>query len=266
MSESHQTAPRLPGRPWIWFDLDDTLWDFSGNSLKALAEVYGAYSLDRLWPTLQEWYDSYHAVNSELWVEYAHGRISRDYLRMERFRRPLVGAGCPDGEARRLSAQMDTDYLARLGRMTATVPGARGLLERLRPYYNIGVLSNGFRPVQYDKMKSAGIYGLIDCTVLSDEIEVNKPDPRLFDYACRKGGTDADRCLLIGDNPETDIAGALNAGWQAVLFCPAAAGGTAPAIPGHEAVNVPVAIHLDQIWPLYDPNLPLPAVIIKKSR
>ena len=223
MSEQKLFAgERLAGRPWIWFDLDDTLWNFHDNSLVALREIYREYELDRFWPTEQQWLDDYHAVNDELWRLYSRGEITRDVLRMERFRRPLVSAGCADAEAREMSAMLDSVYLGKLGKMSGTVPGAYDVLNRLRPFYNIGILSNGFAEVQYGKMASAGLSPLIDCVVLSDEMEINKPDRRLFDYACRKAGTEAGQCLLVGDNPDTDIAGAVGAGWKAIYFCPQA--------------------------------------------
>lgn len=214
--------PRLPGRPWIWFDLDDTLWDFRGNSLIALDDVYRHFDLGRLWPHSTLWFDVYHRVNDELWQAYSRGEIQRDYLRMELFRRPLVSAGCTDAEARRLSTLMDSYYLGLLARMGTTVDGALPLLRRVHPSYNIGVLSNGFAEVQYGKMDSAALTPLIDCVVLSDEIEVNKPDSRIFDHACAKAHTCPEMCLMIGDNPDTDIAGAVGAGWKAIYFCPRA--------------------------------------------
>ena len=98
-------------------------------------------------------------------------------------------------------------------------PGAKTLLDTLAAKgYKIGVLSNGFKEVQYDKLRSAGVLEMIDCMVLSDEIDVNKPDKRLFDYALQKAGTTAAESILIGDNPDTDIKGAINAGWKAIFF------------------------------------------------
>lgn len=206
---------------WVWLDLDDTLWDFRNNSLVALAEVYDRMDLGRFWKTCAAWMDDYHAVNDELWGLYAPGLITRDFLRMERFRRPLVQAGCPDADARELSVLMDPMYLGALARMERTVDGALDLLRRLRDrHYNIGILSNGFREVQHGKMRTSGIDRFVDAVVLSDEIDVNKPDARIFRHAERKAGTDAARCVMIGDNPATDIKGALDAGWAAVWFNP----------------------------------------------
>ena len=57
-----------------------------------------------------------------------------------------------------------------------------------------------------------------DAVVLSDDIGVNKPDKRIFDHALKKSNALADCTLIIGDNPDTDIAGAVNAGWHAIYF------------------------------------------------
>ncbi len=97
--------------PWVWFDLDDTLWDFRGNSHVCLSEVYGEFGLERYFGSVDRWRDSYHDVNHRLWDMYNRAEISGAVLRMERFRLPLVGAGCTDAEARRLSLEMDGDYL-----------------------------------------------------------------------------------------------------------------------------------------------------------
>lgn len=264
LTTQNDGAARVPGRPWVWFDLDDTLWDFRGNSLVALEQVWNDFELFRYFPVLQDWMDSYHRTNDALWRDYAAGVIQRDYLRMERFRRPLAEAGCPDREARCLSDRMDGHYLGLLRGMGGKVDGAMDLLRRLRPLYNIGVLSNGFAEVQHGKMETAGLTPLIDCVVLSDEIEVNKPDRRLYDHACRKARTTAAQSILIGDNPDTDIAGAIGAGWRAIFFCPDEARyNTLNFSEAHP--QVPVVRSLRQIEAGDSPENTLLGLIIKKS-
>ncbi|MBO4380143.1 MAG: HAD family hydrolase, partial [Muribaculaceae bacterium] len=79
---------------------------------------------------------------------------------------------------------------------------------------------NGFSGVQERKLKNAGLK--VDVVVLSDEIDINKPDRRLFDYALQKSGATAEESLMVGDNPLTDIAGAIKAGWRSILYKPTA--------------------------------------------
>lgn len=207
----------------VWVDLDDTLIDFTTNAHSALCRMWADEPLlQRLFDSAEVWARRYEEYNMALWAEYNVGRISREFLRMERFRRPLAEAGLGDAQAREVSARYDVLYLDYLSTEKAQMPGAMRLLERLRKCgVRIGCLSNGFKEVQYRKMHAAGLDGKIDLTVLSDDIGVNKPDRRIFDYAMqRSGDADPEHHLMIGDNPETDIGGALAAGWGAVWYHP----------------------------------------------
>lgn len=199
-------------RPWVWFDLDDTLWDFTGNSLKALAVLYEKYSLYKLWPDVQQWLDSYHAENSRLWQLYNVGKINAATLRRQRFAVPLSKAG---GDSS-LAEVLDKDYLHILSDYPETVKYAPELLARLSTQYNIGILSNGFADIQQRKLHASGLDRYVGAIVLSDDIDVPKPDVRIFRYAMQRAGLPGRNSIMVGDNPQTDILGALNAGWSAV--------------------------------------------------
>lgn len=207
----------------VWIDLDDTIIDFHANSRAALANLYHQRSFDILWPTVDDWIAAYERHNISLWVDYSVGIIDNATLRLERFRRPLTEAGVADADARKLSPDLDPQYLDLLAQEKKLIPGAIELLDALRGRsLTIGVLSNGFADVQHRKIARAGLTDKIDITVLSDDIGVNKPDTRLFRYAqSRTPWPDNPSAhLMIGDNPATDIGGALKAGWQAVWFNP----------------------------------------------
>ena len=186
----------------VWVDLDDTLIDFT--------------------------------TNLTLWAQYNVGRITRDYLRHQRFYLPLSEAGASEAEADTTARRFDTLYLDYLAREKALMPGAMDLLKYLRSRgMRIGCLSNGFKEVQYRKIRSAGLEPWIDIVVLSDDIGINKPDPRIFDYAMqRTADTHPRHHLMIGDNPTTDIAGARRAGWPAIWYHPRRAFPGVPCPPG----------------------------------
>lgn len=210
------------GIEWVWFDLDDTLYDFSRSSIIALNRLYSNHNLDRFFDSANHWIDIYHRHNASLWQQYNKSEITKEFLKFHRFYYPLIEVGATDETATLLSLDMDGEYLGYLAETGLTLAGAHALLSNLRSKgLKIGLLSNGFTEVQYDKLRSANLTDLIDCVVLSDEIGVNKPDRRLFDYALEKSGAKAATSLMIGDNPDTDIAGAISAGWRAHLFNPA---------------------------------------------
>ncbi len=79
-------------------------------------------------------------------------------------------------------------------------------------------MGNRYAEVQHRKLESGGIAHYFKRLILSDEIGITKPDRRLFDYALRQIGAEASEVLIVGDNYDADILGAMNAGWTALYF------------------------------------------------
>lgn len=208
------------GIAMVWLDLDDTLQDFRANSMEALVRLYDSTHIERWFDTCDKWCTCYMRHNSELWALYGAGSITKGQLRCERFVRPLVEGGCDAYQARAVWQSLDTMYLDFLSQGRNMVPGAMALLDKLqRRGVRMGILSNGFKEVQYRKIETAGIGGYFDAVVLSDDIGIQKPDRRIFEHAMRMAGyDDPSAMLMVGDNPVADIDGAIGAGWQAVYF------------------------------------------------
>lgn len=206
---------------WVWLDLDDTLIDFRANSRESLRIIYYQSQLNRFINGLEEWVESYEIHNHSLWDRYSRQEITQDFLRVDRFFTPLrKGWKGTEEELTQFSRKLDTTYLDILARQKGMIQGAYELLKLLRAHnYNIGVLSNGFTNVQHAKLRNTGIDGMIDLMVLSDDIGINKPDPRLYHHAMQRAGDiNPTHHLMIGDNLNTDIRGALASGWHAVHF------------------------------------------------
>ena len=215
----------------VWVDLDDTLIDFKANSRSALSKLYESTPpLKQYFATPKEWTERYQHHNHLLWAALSAKQITRDFLITERFLRPLTEAGMTETEARTLASELHPRYLDLLAQEKNLVAGAIPLLERLRNAgLKIGVLSNGFKEVQHRKITTAGLSPYIDLVVLSDDIGVQKPDPRLFAHAMSLTGEPSPKAhAMIGDNPDTDISGALNSGWQAIFFDPSVEAPTPP--------------------------------------
>jgi putative hydrolase of the HAD superfamily len=56
-----------------------------------------------------------------------------------------------------------------------------------------------------------------DALVLSHEVRVRKPKRGFFEHCQRLAGCDPDECLFIDDLP-ANVAGALELGWQGIVF------------------------------------------------
>ena len=202
----------------LFVDFDDTLYDTYGNAVISLRETFDAYRLDRFFTDPQVFYDAYWSANIDLWTRYSHGEITRDYLIVERFRRPLsVGQGLEVTEA--LCLEMSDRFLDFCSSKPGVIEGARDLMDYLKQKgYRMHMCSNGFHEVQYKKLAACGFRDYFDTIILSEDAGVNKPSPLYFNYAFKVSCADRETTLMIGDNLQTDIQGALSAGIDALLF------------------------------------------------
>ena len=67
-------------------------------------------------------------------------------------------------------------------------------------------------------MKKSGIHDFFDVIITSESVGVKKPNKKVFEYALNKVNANASHCIMIGDNLEADIEGALNCGIKAIHF------------------------------------------------
>ena len=77
----------------LFLDLDDTLWDFSGNAEETFREVYELYAFHRYFDSFEQFYSLYKQRNAALWKEYGDGAITKDELNRQRFAYPLLCVG-----------------------------------------------------------------------------------------------------------------------------------------------------------------------------
>lgn len=69
---------------------------------------------------------------------------------------------------------------------------------------------------QNRKIAALGIGDLFDAIVYSGELGVHKPDRRIFDEAVKLLGVSNKECLFVGDDPISDVAGALSADMEVI--------------------------------------------------
>ena len=93
-------------------------------------------------------------------------------------------------------------------------PGAKATLDALHARgARVGVLSNGWNPLQTAKARRCGFSGRV---IASGDVGVQKPDPGAFAALCTELGLEPAQCFYVGDDPAADVMGAMRAGLRAV--------------------------------------------------
>jgi len=203
----------------LFIDFDDTLYDTRGNAMQALKETFKAFNLSAHFSDPQMFYDNYWQTNRELWKQYSLNEITRDYLIVERFRRPL-STGTDIDATEEYCLEMSDKFLDFCSCKSGVVEGAYELVDYLTGRgYRLHICSNGFHEVQYKKLESSGLLDHFRTIILSEDAGANKPSLQFFDYAIRQTGANPLTTIMIGDNYDTDITGAMNAGIDTLMFC-----------------------------------------------
>jgi len=204
------TAPRA-----VIFDLDDTLYLERRFALSGFAAVARAVEAEDGWPAR-------HAF-----------RVLREaLLRNERaaaFQHLCASARLPSA---RVEAWREI-YRTHEPRLRLPV-SSRGVLQRLRRSWRVGVLTNGCPRIQRGKVAALALEPLVDALVYAHEVGAGKPDGTAFVAACQALGVPPERAVMAGNDPWADIDGARRAGLAAIrirqgLHAEVDAGCTGPA-------------------------------------
>lgn len=201
----------------IFFDLDDTLIDTTLNSKQVLEEVYIDYTINKYYPTFDDFYNKYQSINLHLWDQYEQNLISKKELKTGRFQQTLKDFTSITSEQ---SLEINNDFMGRVSNKSNIIDGVKPILEYLHSKYHLYIISNGFLEVQDKKIKNAGLELYFKDVFLSDHVGKNKPHPLIFNHALNKTGSNCKECIMIGDNIHTDIIGAKNLGIDQIWFNP----------------------------------------------
>ena len=199
----------------LFFDLDHTLWDFDANSRQTLEELYVAYELEKMGVySFDLFHKNYLIHNEMLWARYRNGFIKVDELRWKRMWLTLIDFKIGD---EKLAREMGTRFLHLLPDRKQLFPHAIEVLEYLTDRkYLLHLITNGFESTQHSKLRNSGLDKFFIEVITSEGSNSLKPNKAIFDYAFMKTKSRCEECIMIGDNIEADIQGAINAGMDQV--------------------------------------------------
>lgn len=204
-------------RPYdhLFFDLDNTLWDFTTNSRLAMEQTLEQTKLIQKISSFDSFFVVYEQINHSLWDDYHSKKITKQKLIVERFSRSMQAFGILDYNW----IELNRLYLENMALQTQLFPGTMETLTMLKiKGYQMHIITNGFREVQYSKLTNCGLAGFFTKVFISEEIQTTKPHRQIFEHALKSTNAQKKRSIMIGDSWEIDILGALEFGMDQIMF------------------------------------------------
>jgi len=118
---------------------------------------------------------------------------------------------------RMVTAFVQTEYASRIRRVRL-YPSTRETLVALRQRgIRLGLLSNATYFGRWFT-RHCGLEDLYDTIVISSEVGLVKPDPRIYHLICQRLGVQPVECVYIGDGADNELVGARSVGMTTVLI------------------------------------------------
>jgi len=199
---------------YLFFDADGTLFDFEQ------AEHHAFHSMARdLGLSVQnDHFLQYKACNASCWKEFEQGALTLEELKTKRFER-FSETSLFLLDANRAS-QSYQNHLAGQGILFGHSLLILSTLAKRG--YTLFLATNGIAEVQRGRLKESGVSHFFKDIFISEELGWQKPDTRYFSAMLERSNLlgEKSHCLMIGDNPESDIRGAMDSGIDSVWYNP----------------------------------------------
>lgn len=196
----------------IFFDLDHTLWNFEKNSALTFKFLLDKYNITI---DLQKFLKVYMPINFSLWNLYRDDKITKEYLRHNRLKSTFEKLNIKIDSG--LIDEISNDYVKHLPDNNFLLPNTIPVLDYLFQKYTLHIITNGFTEVQNTKISNSNLNKYFSCIIDSETVGVKKPHSKIFNYAYNiSKAAYKNECLMIGDNYQADVMGALNNGFKAI--------------------------------------------------
>lgn len=200
----------------LFFDLDHTLWDFEANAKETFAELYALFALkEKGVDDFDLFFSRYSFHNEKLWERYTKGFIKQEELRWKRVWLTLLDFKIADET---LAKEMAVEFLNSLPNRKNLFPYTIEILDYLtQKSYALHLITNGFESIQHNKLKHSNLTNYFKEIVTSEKANSLKPNKEIFEFALQIAKANVEESIMIGDNIEADIKGAMSAGLDTIF-------------------------------------------------
>ena len=196
---------KIKGITDIFFDLDHTLWDFKKNSSLTFEYLLKKYKIDI---DLNTFLKIYIPINFSYWKLYRDEKITKEFLRHNRLKSTFQKLNLDVKD--KVIDQISDDYIFSLPNNNFLIKNGILILDYLMDKYKLHIITNGFTEVQNKKIINSNLKKYFTCIIDSETVGVKKPNSRIFNYALEVSNANSENSLMIGDNLEADVLGAMN--------------------------------------------------------
>jgi putative hydrolase of the HAD superfamily len=160
-------------------------------------------------------FETYTKHNHALWESYRKNEVVKKDLTRLRFQNTFNELEITGVDAN----EMNELYLSEMPKQKVLNEGVIEILTYLKKKnYHLNIITNGFKEVQHNKIESSGLKPYFDKIFISEEIKSPKPARAIFEYAIKSSNAKKINSLMIGDDWDVDVMGAVNYGIDAVHF------------------------------------------------
>lgn len=202
----------------VLFDMDDTLFDFSGSEAAGvLAHLRAEGLLDRF-EDAEAALELWRTVTEAEYARFLAGEFTFTGQQRERTRKFLarIGVAAASDMSDAAATAWFSGYRAERDAVAAAFPDADPVLDKLAPGFRLGIVSNASLDVQRRKLGAIGLLPYFgDAIVCSEQHGVAKPAASIFHAGCALLGLEPHEVAYIGDNYALDAIGARDAGLAA---------------------------------------------------
>ena len=160
----------------------------------------------------------YREENQKAWVSYECNKISRDEMKVQRFKTFFDKANIT---VKIPLEEVNDIYISNLSQCGYLFDGTLDFLKKLTSIANVYITTNGLAKTQNNRFKVSGLDKAVHGIFISENIGCNKPAKEYFEFIFEKLNiTDKSKVIILGDSLTSDMQGGKNAGIKTCLFDP----------------------------------------------
>lgn len=187
----------------VGFDLDDCLFDSTGLSdrarikgIKAMVDLGLKIKREKAIRMIQEIVKEYGSNSSN-----HYNYFIRRYNRLESVEDTIPYSL----QFKYISAAVMAYHAEKINSIQLYDDVKKCLIQLKEMSIKTVIITDGLPLKQYEKILRLGIDDLFDLTIISDEIGIRKPNPKLFDHCLKRFGITGNEMIYVGDRIDKDI-------------------------------------------------------------